>query len=262
MRIWRRSNAPTERDLLGLADGSLRGQRRADVERKLDDRPDLRSALAAQRRVLKAIEHAGAQEAPHALRARLALARPPARPRARTRIAGLAAAGSAGVAGVVVGVIVALSGSSAVALASVVRVASLTDRAPTRAVGEPSAGVESLPRVRGAGLSYPYWGDRFGFRATGVRYDAVGGHRVTTVFYSRGSSHVAYEIVSGAPLSLGAPAGREWRQGVLLRTLSAQSAPVVSWMRDGHTCVLVGDHAALPVLLKLAAWRQGGRIAY
>jgi len=82
MRIWNRSNAPTERDLVGLADGSLRGQRRADVEHALEDRADLRAAVAAQRSVLKAIEHAAGQDAPHALRARLALARPPDRPSA------------------------------------------------------------------------------------------------------------------------------------------------------------------------------------
>ena len=262
MRIWRRSTAPSERDLVGLADGSLRGQRRADVERALEDRPDLRSAVAAQKRVLTAIERAAGQEAPHALRARLALARPPARPRPQKRLAGLAAAGTAAVAGVVVGVIVAGSGGTALARASVLQAAVLSDRSPTQRVGEPKAGVESLPGVRSAGLSFPYWGDRFGFKATGVRYDAVGGQRVTTVFYSRGSSRVAYEIVSGAPLRLGGAAGTSWRQGVLLRTQAGHRGPVVSWKRDGHTCVLVGDHVSLPVMLELAAWRQGGRIPY
>lgn len=261
MRIWRRSNAPTERDLVGLADGSLRGQRRADLEHALEERADLRAAVAAQRRVLKAIEHAAEQDAPHALRARLALARPPDRPRARKRVAGLAA-GSAAVAGAAAGVIVAVGGGSAVALASVVRVARVSDRAARQFVSEPKVGVESLPGVSAAGLSYPYWGDRFGFNATGVRHDTVGGRLVTTVFYARGSSRVAYEIVSGAPLRLGAPAGSAWRQGVRLRTLAGQRGPVVSWMRHGHTCVLVGDHTALPVMLKLAAWRQGGRIPY
>ncbi len=73
---------------------------------------------------------------------------------------------------------------------------------------------------------------------------------------------MAYEIVSGAPLRLGASAGRTWRQGVGFRTLSSPRGAVITWMRDGHTCVLVGNHAALPTLLKLAAWRQGGRIPY
>lgn len=261
MSIWRRSSTPSERDLVGLADGSLRGQRRAEVERALADHPDLRSAVAAQRRVLEAVELAAAQDAPPALRARLALALPPVRPGTRRRIAGLTASVAA-VAGAAAGVTVALTGGAAVAGASVLQASLLSNRAAQGQIGQRRGGAEALPRVRADGLSYPYWDDHFGFRATGVRYDRLHGQVVTTVFYSRGPSRVAYEIVSGAPLKLGASAGSMRRQGVVFRTLSSPRGPVVTWMRDGHTCVLVGDHAALLVLLKLAAWRQGGRIPY
>jgi hypothetical protein len=171
-------------------------------------------------------------------------------------------AGTAAVAAGAAAVLVAVSGGPAVAEASVVKVALITNRAPQQKVGQPKAGVKLLPRVSAAGLSYPYWQDRFGWEASGVRYDRLDGRRVTTVFYWHGSSRVAYEIVSGAPLKVGAAAGRTTRQGVALRTLNSPRGQVVTWMRHGHTCVLVGQHTSLPVLLKLAAWRQGGRIPY
>jgi hypothetical protein len=262
MRIWRRSGPPSERELVGLADGSLRGQRRAEVERGLEEHPRLRAAVAAQRRVLSAIEQAAAEPAPHALRARLALARPPTRRSARIRVIGLATAGSAAVAGAAAGLVVAISGG-AVAQASVLQAAQVTNRTAQHAVSEPRRGVEYLPGVRANGLTYPSWDDHFGFRASGVRYDRVGGHLVTTVFYSRGATRVAYEIAAGAPLRLGGPAMRTMtRQGLVLHVLSSSRGPVVTWTRDGHTCVLVGRPATLPVLLKLAAWREGGRIPY
>ena len=262
MRIWRRSSTPSERDLVGLADGSLRGQRRAEIERSLDENPHLRDAVAAQRRVLKAIEHAAAEPAPHALRARLALARPPRRPAARGRMIGLTAAGTAALGAGVAAIVVGVSGGTAVARASVLQAALVSDRMPQMHVADPGRGAHVLDGVGADGLTFPYWEDHFGFKATGVRYDRLGGQLVTTVFYFRGSSRVAYEIVSGAPLRLGAPAVSAQRQGVLLRTLASPRGPVVTWMRDGHTCVLIGEHTALPVLLKLAAWRQGGRIPY
>ena len=145
MRIWRRSNTPSERELVGLADGSLRGQRRAEIESALESRPDLRSAVAAQRRVLEAIEHAATEPAPRALRARLALARPPARARRQRRTGGLIAAGTAGLAAVVAGIVVGVSGGGAVAQASVLPAAALSGRAPQHAVSQARTGSDALP---------------------------------------------------------------------------------------------------------------------
>lgn len=260
MSILRRASTPSERELVGLADGSLRGQRRAEVEHAVDENPRLRAAVDAQRRVLKAIEHTATEPAPHALRARLALAHPPSRPKARNRVRGLAAVGTAALGAVAAGVIVGISSGGAVAQASVLQAARVSTRAPQLAVNVPIQG-HALPAIQADGLSYPYW-DRFGFNATGVRYDRLGGRRVTTVFYARGSSRVAYEIVSGSPLELGGPAANTWHHDLLLQSLRSQQGPVVTWVRHGHTCVLVGQHTALPVLLKLAAWRDGGRIPY
>jgi anti-sigma factor RsiW len=261
MRILRRPNSPSERELVGLADGSLRGQRRAEVEKALENRPDLRSAVAAQRRVLQAIERVAAEPAPHALRARLALARPPAQARRQRRTAGLIAAGTAGLAAVVAGIVVAVSGGGAVAQASVLQAAAVSSRAAQHAVSQARTGTDELPGVHAGSLSYPYW-DRFGFKATGVRHDRLAGQEVTTVVYRHGSSRVSYAIVSGSPLRLGTSAGRTVREGLVLRTFNSPRGPVVTWTRHGHTCVLVGQHTALPVLVKLASWREGGRIPY
>ncbi len=261
MRISRHPGTPSKHELVGLADGSLRGQRRAEVERALETRPDLRAAVAAQRRVLQAIEHAATEPAPHALRARLALARPPARARGQRRTAALIAAGAAGLGAVVAGIVVGIGAGGAVAQASVLQAAAVSSRPPQHGVSQARSRSNDLPGVHAGTLSYPYW-DRFGYRATGVRYDRLGGQQLTTVVYRHGSSRVAYEIVAGAPLKLGTPAQQTVRGGLVLRSFNSPRGLVVTWTRHGHTCVLVGEHTTLAVLLKLASWREGGRIPY
>jgi hypothetical protein len=145
---------------------------------------------------------------------------------------------------------------------TVAQAAVLMGRAPLSGVSKPADHHGTLPGVRAVGLTYPYWEDHFGYHATGVRSDGFGGRRVTTVYYRRGSSRVAYEIVSGAPLRMGGRVFSTQRQGVRLWAMQTRNGLVVTWLRDGHTCILVGTHTGLPALLGLAAWHQGGRVPY
>jgi hypothetical protein len=128
----------------------------------------------------------------------------------------------------------------------------------------PPPGVETgaLPGLRAAGLPFPYWEDAFGLRATGVRYDRVGGQPATTVFYARGNDRIAYTIVAGSALPAGEPARSTVLAGVRFWTLSANGRAVVTWLRAGHSCVLSGSSAKLSSLLRLASWRHGGEVPY
>lgn len=257
----RRRNIPSERDLAAFADGSMPAAKRRQVEEALYASPQLRSAVAAQQQVLGAIDTAARERAPSSLRARVRLVQPPPRRRRSDRL-GVMALTSALAVGAVAALAIVLTVGGGPVAPTVAQAAVLTARSPQSAVGLPRVDRGMLPGVRAAGLRYPYWQDHFGYRATGVRYDGFGGRRVTTVFYRRGPSRVAYEIVSGAPLRMG---GRVWssqRQGVKLWAMPSRHGLIVTWLRDGHTCILIGAHTGLPALLRLAAWHQGGRVPY
>src|SRR5205085_2198271 len=115
---------------------------------------------------------------------------------------------------------------------TVAQAAALTVRSPQFGVSEPKVDRGTLPGVQAVGLTYPYWEDHFGFKAQGVRYDGISGRLVTTVFYRRGASRVAYEIVSGPPLRTAAKVRSTVRQGVRLSIMATGSGLVVSWLRD------------------------------
>ena len=261
MNLGRRRTIPSERDLAAFADGSMPAAQRGRVERALSESPELRAAVAAQQRVLGAIDSAVRERAPSSLRARVNLLQPAARRGGAGRMGVLLAASAVGAcAAAVVAVVIVLGGQTVAP--TVAQAAVLNTRAPQAGVAEPAVDNGTLPAVRAAGLTYPYWEDHFGYRARGVRLDLLGGRRITTVYYLRGSSRVAYEIVSGSPLRLGGRTSTTERQGVRLWTMHTRSGLVVTWLRHGHTCILIGAATGMPALLRLAAWREGGRVPY
>nr|MDQ2897697.1 hypothetical protein [Actinomycetota bacterium] len=119
-----------------------------------------------------------------------------------------------------------------------------------------------LPRFSAAGLPYPYWEDRFGYKATGVRRDRLEGRLATTVYYTHSGRRLAYTILTGAPILAGTSTHSTNRNRVLLRSFTARGRLIVTWLRRGHTCVLSGTDTPLPVLLRLASWKGGGEIPY
>jgi hypothetical protein len=258
MNFRRRTNRPTERDLAAFADGTLPAARRAQVERAVAASPDLQADIADQRRVLHAVRDAASEGAPAALRARIAFAgRPPRRSSRRRPVTAVTATALGGVIAAVAVLAGGSTGGTTVAQASLVAVRPAQAPAPA-----PPADNAALPRLQAAGLPYPYWDDAFGYRAVGVRYDRIGGRLATTVFYARGGARVAYTIVDGAALPAGEPTRATVIGGVRLRTLSAHGRTVVTWVRAGHTCVLVGSGTRSDTLLRLASWRHGGEVRY
>ncbi|HTC59434.1 MAG TPA: hypothetical protein VK691_04870 [Solirubrobacteraceae bacterium] len=107
------------------------------------------------------------------------------------------------------------------------------------------------------GVPFPYWGERFGWRSIGARADRVDGRTVTTVFYANGrAQRVGYAIFAGAPTSrIGGVV--TWRGGVSYRLSDENGVAVVTWLRDGHLCVVSGRGVSSATLLRLASWSEG-----
>jgi hypothetical protein len=112
------------------------------------------------------------------------------------------------------------------------------------------------------GVAFPYWEDRFGWRAVGTRTDRIGGRTVTTVFYGnhRGQT-IGYAIASGANPPRISEGMAVRRGGVRYWVTSVNDVPVVTWLRDGHLCVVSGRGVSGATLLRLASWTDHGLAA-
>jgi hypothetical protein len=101
-------------------------------------------------------------------------------------------------------------------------------------------------------IDFPTW-TRSGWHAVGMRTDTVGGHALRTVFYADAwGRRIGYAIADAA---LPVAGGRTvvWH-GTRLRVLVRGGAEIVTWRRDGHTCILAGRQVALVRLVRLASY--------
>lgn len=239
------------RDLAALADGRLDDARAAALEARIRSEPALAAAFTRQREAKFAVARAAAAvEAPTRLRAKVAAERHKRAPRARR--AGFAiAAGS--LAAVLLALALALPSGPTVVQAATVATRPATEPAP-------GPGAPKLLDRRAAGLPFPDWSVKFGWRPTGARTDELDGRRLVTVFYAKGEREVAYTVVAGAPLD--PPDGSDAVvEGTRLLTFVAGGRTAVTWERGGHTCVLSGtvDGATLRAL---AAWKGQGAVPF
>jgi hypothetical protein len=150
------------------------------------------------------------------------------------------------------------SGPAAPSLAQAAGLAALpaTAGAPAPQPGQPKL----LDATMGS-LAFPNWLEKFGWKATGLRSDTIGGRDATTVFYEKNGKRIGYTIVDGDPLDVPENAGRARREGTDLRILEIAGRPVVTWEREGKTCILTGS-AEPGVLAKLAAWKGKGAVPF
>lgn len=246
-------------ELSALADGTLDPARRAEAERRIAASAELRALYDREREVVTLLHEArSADRAPPALRRVLAdRARAAGRPRAR-RHAGFGVAVATGVIVAVLALVLALP-SGTPGAPSVSQAAALALRGPAGPAPAPD------PAAPGARLGavvqdiyFPNWSRSFGWRAVGQRTDRLAGRRALTVYYAGPDGRrVAYTIVA-AP-ALGTPTGRVTRLGdYTLVTLTLGRRTVVTWRRDGLTCVLSATGTSPRVLTRLAAWRAPG----
>jgi hypothetical protein len=246
----------TERDLARLADGTLAPGRREAVERSVAASSELQSRLRDQRRAIEAVRARTGERAPLALRLRRRAPTPVDR-RGRSRLFALALTGALGA---LVWALAALGGGQGGP--TVADAATLAARPATAAVAEPPDGQATLPSLRAAGLPFPYWEDRFGWKAAGVRDDAIDGRPLTTVFYRSDGRRLAYTIVPGTQLPAAPGAKTIIRSGVVVHVSTDNRRLIVTWLRRGHTCVLSGVDVPLSTLTALAAWRSHGAVPY
>jgi hypothetical protein len=167
--------------------------------------------------------------------------------------------GAAVAAAAIAGALVAgLTGPGSSSL-SVRQASALTLRPATGAAPPHSRSDRPTLAVSVNGLAFPYWEDRFGWRAIGARTDRVAGREVTTVFYGnhRGQT-IGYAIVSGANPPRISEGMMAWRGGVHYWLTSVNGVPAVTWLRDGHLCVVSGRGVDSATLLRLASWTDHG----
>ncbi len=248
----------TRRQLASLADGSLEGYPRTELENRLAGSPTLRAAFERQRAGAAALRRLNLQ-APASLRARLVTEAPAvSRGTARRRLVlggGLAGAAAAAVLAVV---LVLSSGSGS---PTVVEGARLAERPSTGAV----AVDPSNPKLLAAdveGVPFPNWSRRFGWRQAGIRSDGLGDREARTVLYKHAGKRIAYTIVSGDGIAAPSDATTTRRNGVNLHSLSDRGRRVVTWWRDGRTCVLSASNVGNRELLKLASWKGDGAVPF
>lgn len=157
----------------------------------------------------------------------------------------------------IVALAVALGGSGGSTL-GVGQAAQLTLRPATAPAPAESGHAQLAASVDG--VSFPYWQDHFGWRATGARSDRLDGRAVTTVFYQGADGRrIGYAIVAGTPPP--APRGEvvASREGVPYRLLSVNGVHVISWLRGGRLCVVSGRGIDSATLVRLASWTNGPR---
>ncbi len=172
------------------------------------------------------------------------------RPLAPRRLAGLGVVGAA-----IVAIVIAAGISGGSPPLSLRQVAAPTLRAATLPAPSESSAHHSQLAAAVDGVPFPYWGERFGWRSTGTRSDRLNGRTVTTVFYSdAGGRRIGYAILAGSPAPRIGGGVIAWRDGVPYRLLTGNGAPVVTWLRDGHLCVLSGHGVSGATLLGLASW--------
>jgi hypothetical protein len=120
------------------------------------------------------------------------------------------------------------------------------------ALERPTGPAPSSLVAPGTGISFPDWASR-GWPHAGERTDRIGGRTVTTEFFrSYDSGTVGYAIVSGAPLRWGTSVTTTVEHGHPYAEISRGGVHIVSWIQDGHTCILASRKAPAAALLALA----------
>jgi hypothetical protein len=193
-------------------------------------------------------------EAPATLRMRLADGER-GRDGGRRRLAlpalgGLAVAAVAALALVLAGV----GGSSgAPSLDDAVALALAPSTAPAPAIDPRNV---QLVRERIGGITFPnYTYEWPKWKTTGARRDQISGRDAATVVYRGPRGDVGYTIVDGKPLDPPDGARHVRAGGVDLAIVRRDGATVVTWERDGHTCVLAGRGAGVEEqLVRFASW--------
>ncbi|HTU30349.1 MAG TPA: hypothetical protein VMF07_13280 [Solirubrobacteraceae bacterium] len=259
---------PGEAELTRLADGSLPESEREQLRATVAGSPELQMRLRDQQRAVSLVQSTGEIAAPASLRASVAgltdaTSGRPGRYRGRQGAADRrqtafwrqrASIGLVALAVVLIAVVsTVLHGQTAPTVGSTARLALARATGPAPTVSSSDHDVLALRPTGASSIPFPSYARFTAWRATGVRRDTLQGRHVTTVFYSVGGTRVGYAIVSGAALAM--PRGSTVRgpTGIRYVFVSSGGAQILTWRRDGHTCVIAGRSVSRSTLLALAA---------
>jgi hypothetical protein len=105
------------------------------------------------------------------------------------------------------------------------------------------------------GVTFPNyrWSEKQ-WSTAGARDDQVEGRAAKTVVYRGPKGSVGYTIVDGKALDEPSGAKIVNRDGVRLAVLRKDGANIVTWRRNGHTCVLASKTASPDTLIRFATW--------
>jgi hypothetical protein len=250
----------TERELAALADGMLGQPQRDALEARIASSPSLAAALERQRTglaALRALEPAGA---PLALRERIEAERAsPSRPVRRRRLQAFGAiAGAAAAAALVVTLVLPSGGAGP----SVVEASALSELPAEQPVVGVDPANPKLLEASQSGVPFPNFEALFGWRQAGSRTDELDGRETTTVFYEKGGRRIGYTILSGAAIDPPDDAVPTDLNDVALDSLNEGERQIVTWLREGKTCVLAGDNVSDKELLELASWKGEGDVPF
>jgi hypothetical protein len=198
--------------------------------------------------------------APLALRERIEAdrSRVAAPARRRRRLGMLVPAG--GVVAAIVAVVFAVGGGGA---PSVLATASLAARGPVLPAPHENKANEALLDSSIEGVPFPYWGE-LKWESVGARDDTIEGRDARTVYYANPKGvRAAYTILGGDAVGPPSDASRRSYHGVELFVVTDKGRRVVTWERNGHTCVLSAPLAiSEQKMLDLAVWKGQGKVPF
>ena len=189
------------------------------------------------RRVIHALQ-SGGPAIPDSVLARMQMLEPRPVPKQRLRRPALAGAVAVSLALVIAAVLLTLGGardSTVVAAAGQSRLPSLHE-----------------PQRSFAGITYEDWGARFRWFKVGGRTDFVDGRRTSTVFYRHTHHRIGYTVIAGRAVAPPDDAEVLRAKGLELHRFKIGKDDVVTWVRNGRTCVLAGNVHNPFTLVKLA----------
>jgi anti-sigma factor RsiW len=249
----------TERELAALADGSLPGRRRKAVEARMAASPELRAALERQRAVVAALGGLDLA-APAGLRRRIEAERArPSGPVRRRRFALGGALAAAAAAIVLAVVLIAPSGPGG---PTVVEAAELSDLPAMETSVPVDPANPKLLDARLDGVPFPNLHAEFAWQEAGSRSDELDGRSTRTVFYERAGDRVGYTIVSGERIDPPDGAQASVQNGVRLNTVTEGGQAIVTWLREGRTCVVSGEGVSAEDLREVASWKGDGAVPF
>jgi anti-sigma factor RsiW len=238
-------------ELCALADGSLPRDRLEEVESRVADSAELREFVERQRGAVAATQALREDQPSDSLVASVgALRSVSARRRSCGRLVPrVALAGALAAVAAVVAAVVLSGGPGSPTVADAAQLASKPPNGPPPAVSTPTKLALAVD-----GVVFPNFLRWAGWKPVGIRRGHVDGRDASVVYYRTGSKRIAYVIVAGPGLPRPSDAQVSPRYGANYQALRVNGRPVVTWRRDGRTCVLIGP-VSTAELLKLASWR-------